>query len=747
MIKLQNKGVTLQGGVPTPAEAVFPAGRDKTMAYQILRRHDRPCGDGSMHLTFDSLISHDITYVGVIQTAKASGMTEFPVPYVLTNCHNSLCAVGGTINEDDHVFGLSAAVKYGGDYVPANQAVIHQYEREMMSGYGRMILGSDSHTRYGALGTMGIGEGGPEIVKQLLRNTYDIAAPEVILVWLTGQPPQGVGPHDVAIALCGAVYKNGFVKNKVLEFAGPAVSRLPMDYRIGIDVMTTETACLSSIWETDDAVAEYLAIHGRPETFTALHPQDGAYYDGMITIDLSRMEPMAALPFHPSEAVTLRELIHDPGDHLREVEKRAEAQFGGKAGLHLTDKLVNGKLMVDQGIIAGCAGGMYDNIAEAAAILNGHDTGSGYFSLSVYPPSVPVNLELMENGVQQSLLASGALFKPCFCGPCFGAGDVPANNGLSIRHTTRNFPNREGSKPADGQLAGVILMDARSIAATARNHGVLTSAVDVDYMPPAPVQRRFDRKVYDRRVYFGFGHARPDAPLKYGPNIAEWPAIPALADDLLMQVASVLRDEVTTTDELIPSGETSSYRSNPLKLAEFALSRRDPDYVPRAKATQALEASRAAGAVPPVLEEVLKSLNLPESALASMHIGSVIFANKPGDGSAREQAASCQRVLGGCANICYEFATKRYRSNCVNWGMLPFTLAEGTAFDGNAGDFVYVPGVREKVARGDEEFPAVLVHKGEAQPITLYLKNTSAEERELLLTGCLMNHYAAQNRR
>lgn len=747
MIKLQNKGVTLQGGVPTPAEAVFPAGRDKTMAYQILRRHDRPCGDGLMHLTFDSLISHDITYVGVIQTAKASGMTEFPVPYVLTNCHNSLCAVGGTINEDDHVFGLSAAVKYGGDYVPANQAVIHQYAREMMSGCGRMILGSDSHTRYGALGTMGIGEGGPEIVKQLLRNTYDIAAPEVILVWLTGQPPQGVGPHDVAIALCGAVYKNGFVKNKVIEFAGPAVSRLPMDYRIGIDVMTTETACLSSIWETDDAVAEYLAIHGRPETFTALHPQDGAYYDGMITIDLSRMEPMAALPFHPSEAVTLHELIHDPGDHLREVEKRAEAQFGGKAGLHLTDKLVNGKLMVDQGIIAGCAGGMYDNIAEAAAILAGHDTGSGYFSLSVYPPSVPVNLELMENGVQQSLLASGALFKPCFCGPCFGAGDVPANNGLSIRHTTRNFPNREGSKPADGQLAGVILMDARSIAATARNHGVLTSAADVDYMPPAPVQRRFDRKVYDRRVYFGFGHARPDAPLKYGPNIAEWPAIPALADDLLMQVASVLRDEVTTTDELIPSGETSSYRSNPLKLAEFALSRRDPDYVPRAKATQVLEASRAAGAVPPALEEVLKSLNLPESALARMHIGSVIFANKPGDGSAREQAASCQRVLGGCANICYEFATKRYRSNCVNWGMLPFTLAEGAAFDGDAGDFVYVPDAREKVARGDEEFPAVLVHGGKAQPITLYLKNTNAEERELLLTGCLMNHYAAQNRR
>ena len=747
MIQLHHGGVTLRGGAPVPAKAASPADREKTMAYQILRRHDKPAGDGLLHLTFDSLISHDITYVGVIQTAKASGMTEFPVPYVLTNCHNSLCAVGGTINEDDHVFGLSAAVKYGGDYVPANQAVIHQYAREMMSGCGRMILGSDSHTRYGALGTMGVGEGGPEIVKQLLKNTYDIAAPEVILVWLNGQPPRGVGPHDVSIALCGAVYKNGFVKNKVLEFAGPAVSRLPMDYRIGIDVMTTETACLSSIWETDEAVADYLALHGRPETFTALHPQDGAYYDGMITIDLDRMEPMAALPFHPSEAVTLRELLHDPGDHLREVEKRAAAQFGGKAGLHLTDKLVDGRLVVDQGIIAGCAGGMYDNIAEAAAILDGHDTGSGYFSLSVYPPSVPVNLELMENGVQQSLLASGALFKPCFCGPCFGAGDVPANNGLSIRHTTRNFPNREGSKPADGQLAGVILMDARSIAATARNHGVLTSAADVDYTPPTPVQRRFDHSVYDRRVYFGFGKAQPDAPLKYGPNIAEWPAIPALSDDLLMQVASVLRDEVTTTDELIPSGETSSYRSNPLKLAEFALSRRDPDYVPRAKGTQALEAARAAGTVTPELQAVLAALHLPESALSRMHIGSVLFANKPGDGSAREQAASCQRVLGGCANICYDFATKRYRSNCVNWGMLPFTLADGTPFDAVPGDFIFVPAVREKVARGDQEFPVVLVHDGQTQALTLYLKNTNAEERELLLTGCLMNHYAAQNRR
>ena len=744
MIKLQNKGVTLQGGVPTPAEAVFPAGRDKTMAYQILRRHDRPCGDGSMHLTFDSLISHDITYVGVIQTAKASGMTEFPVPYVLTNCHNSLCAVGGTINEDDHVFGLSAAVKYGGDYVPANQAVIHQYAREMMSGCGRMILGSDSHTRYGALGTMGIGEGGPEIVKQLLRNTYDIAAPEVILVWLTGQPPQGVGPHDVAIALCGAVYKNGFVKNKVLEFAGPAVSQLPMDYRIGIDVMTTETACLSSIWETDDAVAEYLAIHGRPETFTALHPQDGAYYDGMITIDLSRMEPMAALPFHPSEAVTLRELIHDPGDHLREVEKRAEAQFGGKAGLHLTDKLINGRLVVDQGIIAGCAGGMYDNIAEAAAILDGCDVGSGNFDFSVYPPSVPVELELVENGVSARLLRAGAVCKPCFCGPCFGAGDVPANDALSIRHTTRNFPNREGSKPGDGQLSGVILMDARSIAATARNHGVLTSAADVDYDAPSPAERRFDASVYDKRVYRGFGHPQPDAPLQYGPNIAEWPAIPALSDDLLLQVASVLRDEVTTTDELIPSGETSSYRSNPMKLAQFTLSRRDPDYVPRAKAAAALESARTAGEVPAVLADTLHALDLDTHSLSRLHIGSVIFANKPGDGSAREQAASCQRVLGGSANICYEFATKRYRSNCVNWGLLPFTLAADDSFDGAPGDFIYVPEVREKVARGDEEFPAVLLHDGRKTDLLLYLKNTNAEERELLLRGCLINYYAAK---
>lgn len=745
MITLQSAGVRWQNGAPVPAAVATPADREKTMAYQIFRRHNQREEEGQLHLKFDSLISHDITYVGIIQTAKASGLKQFPVPYVMTNCHNSLCAVGGTINEDDHVFGLSAAIKYGGNFVPANQAVIHQYAREMMSGCGRMILGSDSHTRYGAIGTMGIGEGGPEIVKQLLENTYDIASPQVVLVYLTGTPAQGVGPHDVAIALCGQVYKNGFVKNKVLEFAGPGIAGLPMDYRIGIDVMTTETACLSSIWETDGAVEEYLAIHGRPETYESLHPQEGAYYDSMITIDLSKVEPMAALPFHPAEAYPIRELLENPGDIFREVEKRAAEQFGGKVSLSLTDKLVDGKIVVDQGIIAGCAGGMYDNIAEAAAILDGHDVGSGYFSLSIYPPSVPVNLELIQNGVQQSLLEAGALFKPCFCGPCFGAGDVPANNGLSIRHTTRNFPNREGSKPGDGQLSGVVLMDARSIAATARNHGLLTPATEVDYVQPKQGKRTFDAKVYDRRVYFGFDKPLPEEELKFGPNIAEWPPIPALADHLLMEVASVLRDPVTTTDELIPSGETSSYRSNPMKLASFALSRRDPDYVPRAKATHELETARQAGEVPAAVREVLTKAGAAGLAADAFQIGSGIFANKPGDGSAREQAASCQRVLGGCANICYEFATKRYRSNCVNWGMLPFTLAEGDEFPCQPGDFLYVPDVKAKVMAGDDTFPAKAVTAQGVKDLTLFLKNTTEEERELLLTGCLMNHYAARN--
>ena len=693
MIELHGGAVEIKNGVPVPANKI--PDREGTMAYKILRAHSARREKGQLHIKFDSLISHDITYVGIIQTAKASGLTEFPLPYVMTNCHNSLCAVGGTINEDDHVFGLSAAVKYGGCFVPANMAVIHQYAREMMSGCGKMILGSDSHTRYGAIGTMGIGEGGPEIVKQLLKNTYDIADPEVILVWLTGSPKRGVGPHDVAIALCGAIYKNGFVKNRVLEFAGPGVTSLPMDYRIGIDVMTTETACLSSIWETDGAV-------------------------------------------------TLRELMANPGDILREVELRAEKQFGGKARLSLTDKIKNGRLTVDQGIIAGCAGGMYDNIAEAAAILKNRGTGNGYFSLSVYPPSVPVNLELIQSGIQQSLLESGALFKPCFCGPCFGAGDVPANNALSIRHTTRNFPNREGSKPADGQLSGVILMDARSIAATAANGGMLTSAADVDYDQPVQHERSFDRTVYDRRVYFGFGRAKKDEPLRLGPNITEWPNIPALGKDLLLNVASVLLDPVTTTDELIPSGETSSYRSNPLKLATFALSRRDPGYVGRAKAVQELEKQREKGILPDGLKTVFAALGLKQDDLADIQIGSAIYSNKPGDGSAREQAASCQRVLGGCANICLEFATKRYRSNCVNWGILPFTVESGLGV--SVGDFIYVPDVRSKVENGDEAFAAKLVSGEKKRDITLYLKNTTAEERELLLTGCLMNHYAAQNR-
>ena len=746
MITLQSAGVRWQKGTPVPASVASPADREKTMAYQIFRRHNQREEAGQLHLKFDSLISHDITYVGIIQTAKASGLKEFPVPYVMTNCHNSLCAVGGTINEDDHVFGLSAAIKYGGNFVPANQAVIHQYAREMMSGCGRMILGSDSHTRYGAIGTMGVGEGGPEIVKQLLKNTYDIASPQVVLVYLTGSPAQGVGPHDVAIALCGAVYKNGFVKNKVLEFAGPGIAGLPMDYRIGIDVMTTETACLSSIWETDGAVEEYLAIHGRPEAYEALHPQEGAYYDSMITIDLSKVEPMAALPFHPAEAYPIRELMANPGDIFREVEKRAAEQFGGKVNLSLTDKLVDGKVVVDQGIIAGCAGGMYDNIAEAAAILDGHDVGSGYFSLSIYPPSVPVNLELIQNGVQQSLLQAGALFKPCFCGPCFGAGDVPANNGLSIRHTTRNFPNREGSKPGDGQLSGVVLMDARSIAATARNHGVLTPATEVDYVPPKQGKRTFDTQVYDRRVYFGFGHPQPEAALKFGPNIAEWPPIPALADNLLMQVASVLRDPVTTTDELIPSGETSSYRSNPLRLAEFTLSRREPAYVGRAKAVAEIEAERLEGDAPEKLTAILDKVGDGSALVKTTQFGSCVFANKPGDGSAREQAASCQKVLGGFANICYEFATKRYRSNCINWGILPFTLDAGTSFDYAPGDCVFVPGIRQAIENGIEDIPARVIRTdGAVEDLMLHVKGLTDDEKEIILDGCLMNYYAKRN--
>ncbi len=732
---LTAKGPVTEGqGLPSAEE-----GRKRTMSYGILRGHNTDKGDGLLHVRFDSLISHDITYVGIIQTAMASGMTAFPVPYVMTNCHNSLCAVGGTINADDHAFGLSAAKKFGGIFVPPNQAVIHEYAREMMAGCGRMILGSDSHTRYGALGTMGVGEGGPEIVKQLLSDTYDVPAPGTVLIWVTGTPRRGVGPHDAAIALCGATYKDSFVKNRILEFAGPGVAGLPMDYRIGIDVMTTETAALSSIWVTDSRTEEYFARHGRPEAYKAIAPGEGAYYDRMIHLDLDALEPMAALPFHPSEALTLRELIADPGDHLRETEKRALKQLGVE--LKLTDKLVGNKLMIDQGIIAGCAGGMFDNIAEAAAILRSGEIGSGSFGLSVYPPSTPVQLELERCGISGELLAAGAVLKPCFCGPCFGAGDVPVCNGLSIRHTTRNFPNREGSRPSDGQSAGVILMDARSIAATASRGGVLTSAMDIDYAPPAAYERRFDPAPYEKRVYFGYGKADASAALRFGPNIVPWPEIPDCAENLLVKLCSVLEDEVTTTDELIPSGETSSYRSNPLKLADFALSRRDPAYVGLSKAAQAWERARAAGKAPEELMEVMASLGLPADTLADTRFGSAIFARKPGDGSAREQAASCQRILGGCANICYEFATKRYRSNCVNWGIAPFTISREQGVTWQVGDYLYVPGLKEKLLKMETTIPAKLLSGGVVRDVTLSLEGLGEEERDILLAGCLMNWY------
>ena len=739
MITLHDGPVRMEKGRPTACGTV--CGREKTLAYSILSSHDAAAGADGFHIKFDSLISHDITYVGVIQTAMASGLERFPVPYVLTNCHNSLCAVGGTINADDHAFGLSAAKRFGGIFVPPNMAVIHQYAREELAGCGRMVLGSDSHTRYGALGTMGVGEGGGELVRQLLGNTWDLTpAPAVVLVWLTGAPRRGVGPHDVAIALCGAVYKNNFVKNAVLEFAGPGVASLDMDFRIGVDVMTTETACLSSIWETDGAVEEYYAVHGRPEDYRRLTVADGAGYDRMVEIDLSRVEPMAALPFHPSEAVTVRQLRDNAGDILREVERRAAAQYGGKAALHLTDRLVNGALKVEQGIIAGCSGGMYDNLAEAAAILKA-GKGVGECSLSVYPPSIPVQLEMSRNGLFDELAAYGAIIKPCFCGPCFGAGDVPANDTLSIRHTTRNFPNREGSRPADGQLAAVMLMDARSIAATVGSNGFLTPADEVDYVPPKKTARAYDRTPYDRRVYAGFGKADPAAELRFGPNIVPWPEIPALPDDLLLSLAAVIHDEVTTTDELIPSGETSSYRSNPLKLASFTLSRREPAYVGRAQAAAAAEAAREKGEYSGELLSAAKAFGLDETALQSLRVASAIFAEKPGDGSAREQAASCQRVLGGAANICREYATKRYRSNCVNWGMLPFTIDGDTPFDYDPEDYIYIPGVRAAVERGDESVNARVLHKGEVTPITLRLRGFTAQERSIVLAGCLMNWY------
>ena len=742
-VSLHENGVFLVDGKPTSKAALSPEeARKNTIAYSILKDHNVSGSDTELCIRFDALVSHDITYVGIIQTARASGLKEFPVPYAMTNCHNSLCAVGGTINEDDHVFGLSAAKKYGGIYVPANQSVIHSYAREELAGCGRMILGSDSHTRYGALGTMGVGEGGPELVKQLLKNTYDIKMPEVVLVYLTGKPKKGIGPHDVAIALVGATFASGFVKNRVLEFVGPGVKYLPTDFRNGIDVMTTETTCLSSIWETDEETKAFFDAHGRGEVYRELRPGSVAYYDRMIEINLNEAESMIALPFHPSNAYTIHEFLASPKEILASVEAEAKEKFP-KCSYDLQSKVqADGSVLADQGIIAGCAGGMFDSIDEAASILETGNPGSDYFSLSVYPTSVPVSLELTRIGVTASLLSSGAVIKPSFCGPCFGAGDVPSNNALSLRHTTRNFPNREGSKPGEGQISGVALMDARSIAATARNGGKITAATDVEY-EHTPHAYHFDKTVYEKRVYYGYGKADPDAELILGPNITDWPKQYPLADNLLVELAAVIRDPVTTTDELIPSGETSSYRSNPLRLSEFALSRRVPEYVGRSKSVAADEAARRAGTLSERLVKALSAVGNAEELAKNTQFGSCVFANKPGDGSAREQAASCQKVLGGFANICYEFATKRYRSNCINWGILPFTLAEGADFPYETGDFVFVEGIREKVEKGEETFPATVVKKdGTTAKITLYVKGLTEDEKDIILAGCLMNYYA-----
>ncbi len=755
MIELFDKGVLYAEGegVLTSAEQISrrleqaPMSdpqelRSNTIAYQIMKAHNISESIGKLQLKFDSLVSHDITYVGIIQSARASGMESFPVPYVLTNCHNSLCAVGGTINEDDHIFGLSAAKKYGGIYVPANLAVIHQYEREMMAGCGIMILGSDSHTRYGALGTMGIGEGGPELVKQLLENTYDIDAPQVVLVYLENALQPGVGPQDVAIALIKAVFKDGFVKNKVLEFVGPGLKNLTMDFRNGIDVMTTETTCLSSIWQTDETVADYLKMHGRSEEYQQLKPNGLAYYDAAIRIDLTEIEPMIALPFHPSNAYTIRELRQNAGDILRSVEVESAKLFSDSMALKLTDKIVNGEILADQAIIAGCAGGMFENICAATDILETGSIGSDFFSFSVYPSSMPVNAALTENGVILRLQKAGVVNKPAFCGPCFGAGDVPGNNGLSLRHTTRNFPSREGAKPDQGQAVGVALMDSRSIAASAANGGIITSATDirVNYQE---YDYQFDQSIYDRRVYNGYRQPQKQLDLKLGPNITDWPQMFPLSENLLLVLAAVIDDPVTTTDELIPSGETSSYRSNPVKLAEFTLSRRVPEYVGRAKTIREKELARRSGNfAPEVAEAVIKAGFSVETLEHETSIGSVIFARKPGDGSAREQAASSQKVLGGSANIAYEYATKRYRSNCINWGIVPFTMDPNVVFRYQAGDMIFVPGIRKAIADGMERIPAKVISDNKVEDLTLICSGLTNDERKILLSGSLMNYYA-----
>ncbi len=715
-----------------------------TMAYYILKAHNTSGNMKKLQIKFDKLTSHDITFVGIIQTARASGLEKFPVPYVLTNCHNSLCAVGGTINEDDHMFGLSCAKKYGGVYVPPHQAVIHQFAREMLSGCGQMILGSDSHTRYGALGTMAVGEGGPELVKQLLNQTYDINMPEVVGIYLKGAPMPGVGPQDVALAIIGAVFENGYVKNKVMEFVGPGVSNLSADFRIGIDVMTTETTCLSSIWRTDEKIQEYYELHGRSEEFQTLNPGDVAYYDGMIEIDLGSIKPMIAMPFHPSNTYTIDEVNDNLEEILDDVEKRALVSLDGQVDFSLKNKIIDGKFYVDQGIIAGCAGGGFENICDAADILRGASIGNDKFTLSVYPASMPIYMELARNGVLADLLETGAVVKTAFCGPCFGAGDTPANNAFSIRHSTRNFPNREGSKIQNGQIASVALMDARSIAATAANKGFLTPATEFAGTYRHPVYH-FDKSIYENRVFDSHGIADPNTEIQFGPNIKDWPAMAALPDNLMLKVVSEIHDPVTTTDELIPSGETSSYRSNPLGLAEFTLSRKDPAYVGRAKEVQKAETAIENGDEPekalPELAAVMAETEkaFPDMREGSFGVGSTIFAVKPGDGSAREQAASCQKVLGGWANIAHEYATKRYRSNLINWGMLPFLIPTGDLPFRN-GDYLYVPGIRKAIENAQEEITAYQVIPGDGlHPFTLHLGELTDDEREIILKGCLIN--------
>lgn len=755
MIELKNGGAFLINGTEWAEDAAEVAAKtgknvtaeeakQGTIAYGILKEHNTSGNMEKLKIRFDKLTSHDITFVGIIQTARASGLEKFPMPYVLTNCHNSLCAVGGTINEDDHMFGLTCAKKYGGVYVPPHQAVIHQFAREMLAGGGKMILGSDSHTRYGALGTMAMGEGGPELVKQLLNQTYDINMPGVVAVYLTGEPVKGVGPQDVALAIIGEVFGNGYVKNKVMEFVGPGVENLSPDFRIGIDVMTTETTCLSSIWKTDAKVEEFYEIHGRKEEYKELNPADVAYYDGVISIDLSKVKPMIAMPFHPSNTYTIEELNANLYDILKDVEKKAEVSLDGAVEYTLQNKVHDGKLFVDQGIIAGCAGGGFENICAAADILKGKYIGSDGFTLSVYPASMPIYMELIKNGCAATLMETGAVLKTAFCGPCFGAGDTPANNAFSIRHSTRNFPNREGSKLQSGQISSVALMDARSIAATAANKGVLTAATEFDG-DFTDYKYFFDANIYANRVFDSHGVANPDQEIQFGPNIKDWPKMSPLPENLLLKVVSEIHDPVTTTDELIPSGETSSYRSNPLGLAEFALSRKDPEYVGRAKAVQvaqkALEAGECAGKAVPEVGEVMGVVKqtFPGVEHDNLGVGSTIFAVKPGDGSAREQAASCQKVLGGWANIANEYATKRYRSNLINWGMLPFLIEAGDLPFKNL-DYIFLPGIKTAVIEKKEEIEAYVVKDGALHKFTMRLGELTDEERQIILKGCLINY-------